>query len=614
MLNKNLLFFIFLPGFFYAHAQVEVVNDLQYNAVIKQYLKNNSASTENYKKASSTIQLPFRDDFSLNTVYPDAIKWSDNFAFINNTFPINPVTVGVATLDGADQYGNPYNPTNPNAHGIADSLTSQPINLDYPGDTTIYLSFYYQPQGRGNAPENVDSLVLEFEDNLGNWNHVWSKAGSTNHPFQLVMINITDPVFLFDGFRFRFKNYATLSGQTDHWHIDYVLLDRLRHFADTVFDDMAFVDPAPFPLEFGLTSMPWQHFLVDPAFYLKDDISYQVRNLSNATRNVNFAEEIRDTDGTVTFNVNLGNQNIVGNSYYTQNVTLPPGIFPATATDSAEFIMKHIINTTPDINRNNDTLKHIQRFYNYYAYDDGTAEKAYGLQGSGNPGSPCFGCKMALEFTPAKPDTLQAVMIHFSQIAASVATNLFKLTVWSGLNPETIVYEEANLTPQYTDSVNGFAIFEIEPPLYITGTFYVGTVQDNHLLNIGLDVNRNTNAKMFYNSTGTWFTSSIDGTWMIRPVFGADLHISSVHENLSTLDFNFYPNPASEILYIQIPEVLTGAEVVIGDLTGREVLVKSIYNNQVSISSLPSGIYFLRIKDKKGNYSQTKKLVVNGYR
>jgi hypothetical protein len=218
---------------------------------------------------------------------------------------------------------------------------------------------------------------------------------------------------------------------------------------------------------------------------------------------------------------------------------------------------------------------------------------------------------MALEFTPVIPDSLQAVMIHFAQIGVGVSTNLFKLTVWSGINPETIIYQEANLTPKYTDSINGFALYELDPPVYVTGTIYVGTVQDNQLLNVGLDANRNTNTKMFYNTTGTWFTSSIDGTWMIRPVFGADLNWSSVNENINQINFEIFPNPAKDILNISSSFDLKKAEIIITDITGRKVPVKRIYNDQINVASLPAGIYFLRIKDSKNNYSLTKKFIVN---
>ena len=53
------------------------------------------------------LTLPFLDDFdvySLPTndpnVPPSAQRWMDNYAYINNNSPLNPPTIGVATLDG----------------------------------------------------------------------------------------------------------------------------------------------------------------------------------------------------------------------------------------------------------------------------------------------------------------------------------------------------------------------------------------------------------------------------------------------------------------------------------------------------------------------------------
>ena len=40
-------------------------------------------------------------------------------------------------------------------------------------------------------------------------------------------------------------------------------------------------------------------------------------------------------------------------------------------------------NTTPERLKENDTIIHHQIFENYYAYDDGSAEAAYGLVGQG---------------------------------------------------------------------------------------------------------------------------------------------------------------------------------------------------------------------------------------
>ena len=53
------------------------------------------------------------------------------------------------------------------AHGAADYLTSKA--LDASGYTQLYFSFYFQPEGIGNAPEANDLLELEFKDTSGYW-------------------------------------------------------------------------------------------------------------------------------------------------------------------------------------------------------------------------------------------------------------------------------------------------------------------------------------------------------------------------------------------------------------------------------------------------------------
>ena len=62
---------------------------------------------------SIVLSLPFLDDFSHGGPYPDTNFWIDNAAYINNTYPICPPTLGVATLDGVNNEGQPYNPNCP---------------------------------------------------------------------------------------------------------------------------------------------------------------------------------------------------------------------------------------------------------------------------------------------------------------------------------------------------------------------------------------------------------------------------------------------------------------------------------------------------------------------
>jgi hypothetical protein len=123
--------------------------------------------------STPSVNLPFYDDFSEITIYPDTSRWIDNEAFINANFPYYPVNYGVATLDVLDSRGNVY-PWATTYTFEADRLTSKPIRLDSVFDPTnqtmkaltpadsVYFSFYYQPQGRGDNPLKHDSLVLEF--------------------------------------------------------------------------------------------------------------------------------------------------------------------------------------------------------------------------------------------------------------------------------------------------------------------------------------------------------------------------------------------------------------------------------------------------------------------
>lgn len=114
--------------------------------------------------------LPFFDDFSQSRVYPDSTKWTDCNAFVNDGFPFCPPNRNAATLDVLDANGYVYDYAISNAF-VAEYLTSARIRLDSvmepepraltPADS-LYLSFYYQPQGNGSSPEAHDSLVLQF--------------------------------------------------------------------------------------------------------------------------------------------------------------------------------------------------------------------------------------------------------------------------------------------------------------------------------------------------------------------------------------------------------------------------------------------------------------------
>jgi len=138
-------------------------------------------------------------------------------------------------------------------------LTSKPINLG--GTSNVFLQFLYQAQGHGNMPEPEDSLVIDFFSVDSNqwFLDMWhAPAGWTANDWDTAFI-IINPALLDDGFKFRFRNYASTSGALDHWHIDYVQLYENPLFAVQEFKDLAISYPVTTMLK-DYTSVPWDHY------------------------------------------------------------------------------------------------------------------------------------------------------------------------------------------------------------------------------------------------------------------------------------------------------------------------------------------------------------------
>ena len=264
MSKITLLFFLFSSFCSFSQEIVSVLKSREHNENIS--FKNLASS--------KLTSFPFFDDFSNSNISNN--NWTDRSILINNSYAINPISSGVATFDGLDSNGFAYDISVTNSYGIADYLTSREINIS--NLDSIFLMFFYQPQGVGDFPQNQDSLVLEFLDDSLKWNRVWAVNGSSYHPFEKKVIFINDNKYLHQNFRFRFFNYATLSGNFDHWNLDYVLLDKFNSVSDTnELNDVAFVGKHGSLLK-RYTQMPWKHFLNNESTELIDSIDIPIRN------------------------------------------------------------------------------------------------------------------------------------------------------------------------------------------------------------------------------------------------------------------------------------------------------------------------------------------------
>ena len=545
--------------------------------------------------------------------------WQDQFAFRNDHYGVNPPTIGVATLDGLNAEGYPYDFSSSTASGLADKLTSKPLYLgtDKFGNPlapidSIYMSFYYQPQGNGNTPEFEDSLVLEFwAPDSNDWYSIWKDTGSATKAFQQVMIPIKDPKFIKNGFKFRFKNYGSIAGSFDHWHIDYVRLSANRTINDTIESDVAFQDPLFSSLN-EYSAIPWTHYKWDPDFFTKDSIVVNQRNNDVVGRLVSNNEiSVLYNNGIVHTIVNPNTPSIGGRTDFITDFpfNVDPYIYDTTVTDTCPSFQVQITHrTTPDQCRTNDTLRLNQHFNDFYAYDDGTAEAAYGVQGAS--------AKIAVQFDILQPDSLKSVFMHFSPSAFDVSGDPFFLTVWddqAGVPGNIIFQNAATSRPQYNIGENGFYEYILEETTLVSGRYYVGWQQTtSDRLNIGFDRNTVNNQRTYYN-LGSWIQSGQAGTIMVRPAFVSDKdNLVGLYEEVSEeVSFKLFPNPFDQYIYIDNNGKPLNHQLNIFDLNGRKLASFTLNSDLINMESYDSGMYLLEFIDITTKARTFKKVLKN---
>ena len=542
-----------------------------------------------FKMLADTLDLPFLEDFSGIDLYPNPQKWELSRAFVNRNMAVDPPTLGTATLDGLDEYGRPYDIASPNAWGSADVLMSASLNLNYDPSDSVYFSFWYQAEGLGNEPEFEDSLILEFFSPVTGWQRAWSEEGMEMKPFKQVILPILDTNLLKRGFQFRFRNYASLGGNLDHWHIDYIYIDDQRTKNDTLIDDIGVIQNT-LPLTEYYTAIPWKHFLSipSPGDWIIDQQKLFFRNFSSATRNVNFGHELYQ-DGSLNFGSPFLFKNSNPNSADSVNMVYDFSGVVDNTKDSSDILVKYFIKTLPDAELENDTLFYHQNFHNYYAFDDGTAERGYSLN--------AIQAKMAVKYYPILDDLLRGIQLFFPPVLVDASTNSFKIGVWSYDNgkPGSPIWKGDSLyKPQYS-VWNEYLRYTI-PPLNLADTVFIGIEQNiASRLYVGFDRNTKNEDKLYYNLDGNWFQSTLEGSLMLRPMFGQEVTSNvSVEEDLEW-DLSVYPNPTNDVLKLKYNGEST-LEFRMYNLLGQE-LSSGLYEEFIDVSQIEAGVYVLHVSD-----------------
>jgi hypothetical protein len=636
MIRMNKFFYILLFFIFFRHAhsfaQDESLVPLLNNPVlINEWKRINSESLNQTERiqsvANDTLLLPFIDDFSGQYMFPRADLWSDSAVFINSDFPVNPPTVGVATFDGLNRFGNPYAAV-PISNGWCDTLTSKLINTfddgqgnPYDPPTGLFFSFFYEQKGLGDRPETGDNLSVQFLDSNGIWHDTLTinaaPAGPTDTTFTRVQISIHNPIYFYYGFRFRFRNYGSLTGNIDHWHVDYVTL-RPPPYSSNI-NDVAYVTPGHSLLN-GLTAMPYTHYTsgtVASSSLMGNNLTCTMfNNNSSLDKICRFVDKIYDPTGVQIFcnGCPIGSNNIQVNHQSSYNYNFPFSTFayPSSGQLTAAFDVVNNIESTSggplDDNAQNDTIHYLQKFYNYYSYDDGTAEQGYNLN--------VAGAQLAYKFSINKTDTLHAIQFYFTQIGASVANQLFNIMVWndSGGLPGGIVYQKLNQIPQYSNIIDGFVTYNVTGQVILSaGNYYFGFTQINSTgLNLGFDANIVTPPSLkYYKTSGNWTQSNFAGSWMIRPVFSPFPFNVGETEIIPSNTLSIYPNPASESIYVDYDFKGKPYHYELYDASGRVVAANNLLSNTINVEKISNGFYVLRIADEEKKNIFQEKIIIH---
>ena len=603
--------------------QTPVVVSLDHNPALRNRgsSKLNGAAEFSKTKSSTpvdTVSLPFIDDFSYysRSSRPDRKLWMDDYVYINNNYPIHPRSNGVATFDALDADGNVYQKTS--STFPADSLTSLPIDLGVSGLNNVSLSFFYQPQGYGDSPEPGDSLILQFKSPVTKkWRTVWNTPGTSLHPFKQVLLHV-EGEYLQKGFQFRFVNLVSpeqntfnpgRKGNADHWHIDYVLLDKNRSETDTAMPDVAINAPMTTLIE-NYQSVPWNQLQLAK---LKPMVEMTYRNNNNIAHFVNRNFSVTDVYRNIISNLSPGGrENIEAGDMmvYRQDFFS----FESTLVDSALFEIKGYLGTDQYDRKENDTVRFYQFFKDYFARDDGTPENGYGFIGYN-----AQECAVASRYETFTPDSIRAVMIYFNPTENNVtAPYRFKIAVWrddNGRPGEQVYLSSTEYSPKKTGQ---FTRFDLVKPIFFTKYYWIGWVQvTNGFLNAGFDRSFNDKGNLWYNTGGEWKQDINDGTLMIRPVFGKRKDFSTATElpvAATNTYMKVYPNPTSQLVQIGLGTaetiIFANYDVEIYDLTGRLRYRAPFIGEYIDVSGLEQGLYLIRLINRKLWQVQTDKLMI----
>jgi len=524
-------------------------------------------------------------------------------------------------------------------YSIAEIFAEMQVDTLFPGDTVwafgsclpgmyTLITDTLTPMAQGSIAIPCDSVFTTVADTT--WYHVWSTPGQSLQDFMAenggqyfkpVMIPIRDLRYFTDHFYFRFYNYASIEnsshpqnrGNEDEWNIDFVYINLGRTFVDTSYPMLTFSGQLPSFLT-RYQSMPYKQYRANPNAAVRESLELDIANLDNIAHEAHYHYTVNQIGGNQHYTRYV--DPVIVNPY-TQSGYLncpPTSESPACpyvgqlfnmsyAYDTVSYEIKHYIYDSTCIPPLVDSMVYRQGFYNYYAYDDGTPEMGYGVVPAGGA--------FAVRFELSDYDTIAGVQLLFNRTLNDANNKYFDIVLWKEENgrPGQEIYRLENQRPQWEEQIYRFHYYPFDKTVTLAGSFFIGIVQQaSSLINIGFDGSNDNSMNAFYNTNGSWQPTEMHGTLMIRPVVGKSYYIGVEEFENHSETVRIYPNPASNVLNINIPENTEIVTTCIFDLTGRKVY-QNAFKETIPVDNFTDGLYFISLTTAQGQVI-TQKIVI----
>lgn len=601
-LNHKLFIWIFLLGI----VQTRAVEAQLRLVPLDQEEYGEGGTGHTHLRTEASLNLPFFDDFSTSkSSAPNTKNWlPGSGVYVNNTRSILHPSLNVATFDGQNANGTPYNLVNPLTQGFTDTLTSQPINLaGKAAADSVYISFHWGAKGLGELPDSSDFLRLEFYSKTKEWVPVWTQLGyKVDTLFHQQFVAIKDPNYFHDAFQFRFRSYGRSSGPYDTWHLDYVYLNGKRSVKQPYLFDVALRKPVSNFLK-KYTAMPLRQYQVNPQGFTADSIRTDIVNNFNNFNIVTSTFTLTDEQNGTEFLRNV-QRSVYLESLKSLGLRVKlAAVNAGTKTDSLHLVSKFFVTTTdtiPGVNlKTNDTIVAKAVLSDYFAYDDGSAE--YGVQVNQKL------ARVAVQYALAKADTIGGIRMSMVSFNKDISGQGFTIQIFGNKNgkPDQLIAQRS-VTVKYPGKRDGFVDYAFTSPVAVPDTFYVGWLQINDQpVTVGFDRNSMLGKNTIYYNLGTEWAkeTALKGTIMIRPYLGAKAQGVVTGNEPVEKESIFYPNPVQDEIWWKGRAI---RQIDVYNAAG--VLVKSVSplagQQSVSVGGLSQGIYMIKAMDGKRSFVQ----------